>query len=316
MGRRAVPKGGNGKGGGGGVAFTILGLDDASDTGISNSDDLTNLATGFTLTGTIDPSITSFTLVVDGEEFTVTSIDSSGNWSFTYPATGHALSDRPILVEECYTTVHPRNGKTQTKTAEPYSFELDTQIVAPTIDAATDDGSGGVLLTGTAEAGATVTILRDGLELGTTTADASGNWSFTDTAYPGGAVTYTATAEDAAGNVSTDSAPLAYGDAGNTPPTAVDDAAVTDEHTQVTIAVLASDSDADGDPLTVTGATNGRPRQHHGERRRHDHLHAEHGLRRCRLLHLHRLGRQWRYRLGDRHHHRVRACGGDVHALG
>jgi hypothetical protein len=42
---------------------------------------------------------------------------------------------------------------------------------------------------------------------------------------------------------------------GNQPPVAQDDSASTDVNTAVTIAVLANDSDPNGDPLTVTGAT-------------------------------------------------------------
>jgi VCBS repeat-containing protein len=41
----------------------------------------------------------------------------------------------------------------------------------------------------------------------------------------------------------------------NHPPVAVDDTATTPEDTVVTIPVLANDSDPDGDPLTITGAT-------------------------------------------------------------
>jgi hypothetical protein len=41
----------------------------------------------------------------------------------------------------------------------------------------------------------------------------------------------------------------------NRPPNAVDDTATTEENTPVTIAVLANDSDPDGNPLTVTGAS-------------------------------------------------------------
>ena len=40
----------------------------------------------------------------------------------------------------------------------------------------------------------------------------------------------------------------------NTPPAAANDAAVTDEDTPVTVAVLANDTDGDGDALTVTAA--------------------------------------------------------------
>jgi large repetitive protein len=43
----------------------------------------------------------------------------------------------------------------------------------------------------------------------------------------------------------------------NNPPVAVNDSGLTTEDTPVTVAVLANDSDADGDPLTLVGATNG-----------------------------------------------------------
>ena len=43
----------------------------------------------------------------------------------------------------------------------------------------------------------------------------------------------------------------------DTPPVAVDDTASTDEDTAVAISVLANDTDADNDPLTVVGASDG-----------------------------------------------------------
>ena len=111
-----MPAGGNG--GGGGVAFAILGLDDASDTGLSNSDNLTNLSTGFTLTGTIDPSITSFTLFINGDPYTVENIDSTtGDWSYTF--IGDPLGDGPVHVRASYTTTNPNSGNEQTTSAKP-----------------------------------------------------------------------------------------------------------------------------------------------------------------------------------------------------
>ncbi|HEY7824640.1 MAG TPA: cadherin-like domain-containing protein, partial [Acidimicrobiia bacterium] len=58
------------------------------------------------------------------------------------------------------------------------------------------------------------------------------------------------------GNGGTDTAQVSVS-VGETsgPPVAVDDTAVTDEDTAVTIPVLANDTDPDGDPLTVTGAS-------------------------------------------------------------
>ncbi len=48
--------------------------------------------------------------------------------------------------------------------------------------------------------------------------------------------------------------------AGNTPPVARGDTAMTDEDTAVVIAVLANDTDVDGDTLVLTGVSN----QSHG----------------------------------------------------
>ncbi|HEY0295852.1 MAG TPA: Ig-like domain-containing protein, partial [Bordetella sp.] len=88
---------------------------------------------------------------------------------------------------------------------------------APAITSATDDAapvtgpvaSGGSTndntptLAGTAEPHATVNIYDNGALIGTATADASGNWTFTPgTALADGAHSITATATDAAGNTS------------------------------------------------------------------------------------------------------------------
>jgi subtilisin-like proprotein convertase family protein len=242
-----MPKPGGKPGGGGGVAFDILGLTSASDSGISSSDDLTNFDTGFTISGTIDPSITSFTISINGAGYQVTGIDAAGNWSFTYR--GPSLADGTVLVEAYYTTVHPKSGKTQTTAAEPYSFTLDSTIATPTIGSATA-GAGGVLLGGTAEAGASVSILRDAVEIGTVTAAADGSWSFTDTA-GGGSATYSVSATDAAGNTA-QSADFSYvPDPANGAPVATDDSAAISEDTPVAIPVLANDSDPDGDTVAI-----------------------------------------------------------------
>jgi hypothetical protein len=63
----------------GDVTLFIRGLGDVSDRGISNSDDLTNLFTGFTLTGASDHSISSFSLTINGVECTVTDTDIYGS---------------------------------------------------------------------------------------------------------------------------------------------------------------------------------------------------------------------------------------------
>ncbi|WP_287034789.1 beta strand repeat-containing protein, partial [Methylobacterium sp. CG09_land_8_20_14_0_10_71_15] len=64
-------------------------------------------------------------------------------------------------------------------------------------------------LSGTAEAGATVTVLDAGVRLGETVASADGRWSFTPGTLADGAHSLTATATDAAGNTGAASAALA-----------------------------------------------------------------------------------------------------------
>ncbi|MBG0889104.1 Ig-like domain-containing protein, partial [Burkholderia sp. 9773_38] len=70
-----------------------------------------------------------------------------------------------------------------------------------TTGATTDDTT--PTLAGTAEAGSTVNVYDGTTLLGTTTADPSGNWTFTPTTGLGeGAHSLTVTATDTAGNVS------------------------------------------------------------------------------------------------------------------
>ncbi len=73
--------------------------------------------------------------------------------------------------------------------------------------AATNDTT--LTLTGTAEAGSLVAIRDGGVLLGTTTASATGSWSFTTPSLGEGPRSFTATATDPAGNVSAASAPRA-----------------------------------------------------------------------------------------------------------
>lgn len=129
---------------------------------------------------------------------TITGADSS-NANLTLPAPGAAGSlgaNKNIVIDT-------------TRPAAPS---------APDLASATDTGASNTdnitanstpTITGTAEAGATVTLYdTDGSTvLGTTTAT-GGNWSITSTSLSEGVHTLTATATDAAGNVSTASSSL------------------------------------------------------------------------------------------------------------
>ena len=80
-----------------------------------------------------------------------------------------------------------------------------TAPIAPTIVTPGTTNDSTPEITGTAEANSTVDILQDDTSIGTTTADGSGNWTFTPTTLSDGTYGLTATATDAAGNISPES---------------------------------------------------------------------------------------------------------------
>jgi hypothetical protein len=87
----------------------------------------------------------------------------------------------------------------------------DVPVIASVTDGSTTVGAGGTLATGkvtlqgSAEADGVVTLSADGTTIGTTTADATGHWSFdaTSKTLANGAHTFAATVMDVAGNTST-----------------------------------------------------------------------------------------------------------------
>ncbi|APO82368.1 Ig-like domain-containing protein [Pseudomonas putida] len=117
-----------------------------------------------------------------------TTADGSGNWSFT---PGTPLANGTVINAVAQDPAGNTSG--------PASVTVDA--IAP--GAPTIEPSNGVVLTGTAEPGATV-ILTDGggNPIGETTADGSGDWSFTPTTPLANGTVVNAVAEDAAGNSS------------------------------------------------------------------------------------------------------------------
>ncbi|NAW23518.1 hypothetical protein FGF82_23620, partial [Salmonella sp. gx-f9] len=107
-------------------------------------------------------------------------------------------------------------------------------------------------LTGTAEANSTISVFDGTTLLGTTTADASGNWAFTPTtALTDGSHSLTATVTDATGNVSPASSVFALTVDTAAPATPVI-GTVTDNVAPVTGAITAGGSTNDATP-TLTG---------------------------------------------------------------
>ncbi|WP_224243423.1 adventurous gliding motility protein AgmC [Hyalangium gracile] len=160
-----------------------------------------------TYTGTLAPPFPAGTQViiyVDGNELTRVTPDASGNWSFTQP-TGLSEGSHTVYAVAVNTAQNllsiPSNTNTFTVDLTPPPAPV---VITPANGSITSDTT--PTYTGTAEAGSTVTVFVDGNPVGTTTANASGNWSFTPTApLAEGGHTVSARATDAAGNTSSNS---------------------------------------------------------------------------------------------------------------
>ncbi|WP_313436650.1 Ig-like domain-containing protein [Novosphingobium sp.] len=187
---------------------------------IAAANDDTNPQTGLVASGgatndgtpTISGSAEANALITvydNGGQIGTTTADATGAWSFT-PATALGEGNHSFTVRATDATGNQGAASTA------YTVRVDTTGPgAPVIASVTDDvgtvqgpiGNGGTtndtvpLLRGTAEAGATLTVLANGTAIGTTQVDATGNWSFSPTtALAEGTYTFTAVATDAAGN--------------------------------------------------------------------------------------------------------------------
>ena len=139
---------------------------------------------------------------------------------------------------------------------------------------------------------------------GSAVANADGTIAYTPAANYTGADSFSYTIGDGHGGSATATVSVTVSPV-NDGPAAVNDAATTAEDTAVSIAVLANDTDLDGDRLTITSVATAAARQRGGERGRDDQLHAGSQLQRRRQLHLHGRRRPRRQRDGHgecRHH--------------
>jgi len=144
-----------------------------------------------TITGTAQPNST-IQITIDGGVPVDVEVDSEGNWSFTPTAD----------LGEGNHTVEASDGENTSSV----TFTVDT--VPPTVSILTPvDGSTlpnpPTQVTGTAEPGATIVVILDGVQVGTTTADENGNWSVPISTAGPGSHTVEVRATDAAGNSTT-----------------------------------------------------------------------------------------------------------------
>lgn len=184
------------------------------------------------------------TLTAAGVPLGTGTVAADGSWSV---AVTSPLADglHQLLVSDSL-------GSTATSS---YAITVDT--AAPPVPAITrlDDDAGPIqgpiapsgrtddttpIVTGTAAAGARVTVYDNAVALGSTTADGAGTWTYTPTARPAGLHAFTATTQDDVGNESAPSAPAAQ---------------ATIDVTAPAVPVIASVNDAV--PPVVGGVANG-----------------------------------------------------------
>ncbi|KKN78160.1 hypothetical protein LCGC14_0352610 [marine sediment metagenome] len=177
------------------------------------------------VTFTFSEAVTGFDntdiTVGNGTLTAVNSVDGGITWTATLtPSAATEVATNAIVVD--MTGVAASDTSVGVGTQNSNNYAIDT--IAPTaptlvLDAASDTGassSDGItndttpLLTGIAEAGATVEIFDGVTSLGTTVADGTtGAFSFTSAALAEGAASFTAVATDTAGNAGAASAALA-----------------------------------------------------------------------------------------------------------
>ncbi|HAD4347453.1 TPA_asm: BapA prefix-like domain-containing protein [Salmonella enterica subsp. enterica serovar Typhi str. CT18] len=227
-----------------------------------------------TLRGTTDIGST-VEVFIDGDSAGFATVDASGNWIFEIAT--------PLSESTHYFTVQATNANGPGGLSAPVGITVDLSAPAqPVITSATDDvpGMTGTLdngaltndsrptLNGTGEAGATIRILDNGVEIGSATVDQSGNWRFTpNTPLESNAHIFTAVATDPADN----SGQLSDGFTLNIDAQAPDVPVITsviDDNNQPTVPVLPGQSTDDRQPIlngtgepgaTITIFDNGTP---------------------------------------------------------
>jgi len=193
--------------------------------GTVTPDDIVNAAEA---TGTVNISGTStgaqagdvVTLTINGKAYSA-AVDATGKWTVNGVAGSDLVADSDHKIDgKLHATDAVGNFTDATAT---HSYTVDTVAPSkPVISNVVDDfglitgniANGGATddkrpeIQGTTEAGAKVTVYDGSTVLGTTTADATGKWSFTPTSdLPEGKHDFKADATDAAGNTSVPSDP-------------------------------------------------------------------------------------------------------------
>jgi len=207
------------------VTLNVLGNDTDVDgdplivTGATSPDGQVTINPDGTVTFTPDPNFNGTTTVT----YTI-SDGNGGTATATVTLTVDPVNDVPVAT--------PDVGQT----------DEDTPVTVSVLDNDTDADGDPLTVTAASAPNGTVVINPDG----TVTYTPNPNFNGTDT------ITYTVT--DGNGGFATTTATITVNPV-NDVPVAVNDNVATPEDAPVTIPVLGNDTDADGDPLTVTDAT-------------------------------------------------------------
>ena len=184
-------------------------LDSNSDSGTSNSDNLTNDTTP-TLVGTAEAN--SKVEIFNGSSSlgTVQAHPTTGDWSFTVSTAlgdgNHSFTAKPFDVAGNALAASPNLSITIDASAPAVPSIPDLVPSSDTGSSNEDNITGDTTpsFTGTADADITIELFAGSTSLGTTTADDDGNWNFTvENDLPIGSHSIRSKSADAAGNQST-----------------------------------------------------------------------------------------------------------------
>lgn len=191
-----------------------------------------------TITGKTDGTQGTVAITSGATELTYTpSASSPTTDTFTYTVTDGHTSDT-ATVNVTINANNPPVANTDTATTA-----VDTAVNISVLDNDTDADSDTLTITGTTN-GSHGTVTTAGSQV---TYTPSSGYSGTDS--------FTYTISDGHGGSATGTVNVTV--TANNPPVANTDTATTSMNTAVNIAVLANDTDADSDPLSITGTTNG-----------------------------------------------------------
>ncbi|SHE61227.1 PKD domain-containing protein, partial [Leeuwenhoekiella marinoflava] len=175
--------------------------------------------TSFTISNTEINTTANYSISSSGDGNTATITGSLPINSATQqiPVDVSSLTDGILTIEITLTDDGDNEGSIISANNATLDQTAPASPSMPDLSAASDTGTSSTdnitadqtpTFTGTAEANTSVEVFSEGNSLGTTTADGSGNWSFTSPALTDGTYAITANATDTAGNVSVTSTAL------------------------------------------------------------------------------------------------------------